>query len=134
MFFLLSAKTRRKSVFCAIEIFAHFAFLAALFNKGSDDDGGKKQDHDACCHREGDRDANDKGQCADNTSANKGDKAAQHDDAKQYGKKYGGDFVHKAQFIRSGKRRMDGAPLPGSSVRSFCQFLSLLRLVSCLVV
>lgn len=106
MFFLLGAKKRRKSVFCAINIFAHFALLPALFNHGSDDDDDEEKHHHAGCHREGNWNADNKDKRTDNAATDKGDKAAQYDDGKQSGKQDGGDFVHQAGFIASfGKRQ-----------------------------
>ena len=100
MFFLPEVKTRRKSVFCAVEIFAQFAFLTAFFDDGADDDDCKEQHNDTCRHRKGDRDADDKDKRTNDTAADKGDKAAQHDNGKKSGKQNGGDLVHQAQFIR----------------------------------
>lgn len=109
MFFLPDGKRRRKSVFCMIKIFAHFALLTAFFNHRSDDDDRKEHHHHTGGHWKGDRNADDKNKRADDTAADKGDKAAQHDNGKQSGKQDGGDFVHRAQFIKSVQTRQDRA-------------------------
>jgi hypothetical protein len=107
MFFLPRLKKRRKSVFCAIKIFAHFALLTLLFNDCPNNDDRKEQHHDAGRHRKGDRNADNKDQSANDAATNKGDEAAQHDDGKQSGEQDGGDLVHGVQFKKSVQTRQE---------------------------
>ena len=106
VFFLPDATNRRKSVFWAVEVVLHFAFLTTFFQHGTNDDHRKEKDNNAGRHWKCNRDADNEQQPANDAAANKGRKTTKHDNSKHDGKQDGGDLIHKGSSLVSDHGRV----------------------------